>query len=98
MVSTITKDHANIALMTFNQGNLKYCMPAVVHTISKSTWIGISAESYRMTKDNTGMYDVKVVNKRETIGNGNIMNAEKFSKWKGTILQADGASVDITLN
>jgi hypothetical protein len=44
------------------------------------------------------MFYSKVINKSITIQNGNSMKATKIGKWKGTITQAEGSSIDMTLN
>jgi hypothetical protein len=65
---------------------------------SENIYIGDSGASCHMVHLDEGMYDVKTIKERITIGNGQYIEALKIGKKKGMIKLDDGTVMNIVLN
>ena len=64
---------------------------------SENIYIGDSGASCHMVHSDEGMYDVKTIKERITIGNGNYIEAFKIGKKRGMIKLEDGSVMNIVL-
>ena len=49
-----------------------------IHTITKNTWLADSGASAHMTHTDTGMFNIKMIESKVTIGNGKSLTAVKM--------------------
>ena len=63
----------------------------------KNIWIGDTGASCHMTPSLEGMTDIKKINTRIKIGNGEDLTAEKVGTFRGNIEYANGKSMATTL-
>jgi hypothetical protein len=64
---------------------------------SEIIYIGDSGASCHMVHSDEGMYDVKPINEKITIGNGQYIKALKIGKKKGMIKLDDGTMMNVIL-
>jgi hypothetical protein len=65
---------------------------------SENIYIGDSGASCHMVHSDEGMYDVKPIKEKITIGNGQYIEALKSGKKRGMIKLDDGTILNVVLN
>jgi hypothetical protein len=65
--------------------------------LTDDIWICDSGAYEHNCKSDKGLFDVKDINEKITIGNGQIMKANKVGSLKCHVIQLNGSSVDVTL-
>lgn len=63
----------------------------------EDVWLGDSAASAHMGKDDEGMHDVQETDNPVTVGNGKVLRAPKVGKLRRTLHQKDGSTMDVVL-
>ena len=72
-------------------------MPSLV-VKSKVFWVADSGATSHMVSDLSLLLDVKKVDQRVTVGDGNKVGGTYEGTFKGTISQEDGTTQDVTLS
>jgi hypothetical protein len=87
---TIASDVASFANNNKNNNKMMYYL--------ENIYIGNSGTSCHMVHSDEGMYDVKSIKEKITIGNGQNIEALKIGKKKGMIKLDDGTIMNVMLN
>jgi hypothetical protein len=87
---TVVGDVASFANNNKNNNKTMY--------YSENIYIGDSRASCHMVHSDEGMYDVKSIKEKITIGNGQYIEALKIGKKKGMIKLNDGTLMNVLLN
>jgi C2H2 zinc-finger/Zinc knuckle len=65
--------------------------------LDKEIWIGDSGSSSHYCNDDKGLFHYKIISKEITVGNGDVMIAEKVGKLQCYVEQDDGGKVPIVV-
>jgi hypothetical protein len=64
--------------------------------LTDDIWICGSGACGNFCKSDKGLFDVKDINEKITVGNGQSMKAIKVGSLKFHVIQLNGSSVDVT--
>jgi len=85
------EEEEDLTLMCIPEHDFK-CAENSAAKFTRNTWICDSGASCHMINNDTGMYDVQIINESVTVGNGQSATALKVGSWKGVVTQVDGTT------
>jgi hypothetical protein len=66
--------------------------------MSEDIWICDSGASGHYSMSMEGMFNIRDIDEKVTVGNGNIMVATKVGSLRRQVIQLDGSKLDIEIN
>jgi hypothetical protein len=89
--------NGNADRRNYESQNVVFTVTSKNKILTDDIWICDSGAYGHYCKSDKGLFDVKDINEKITVGNGESMKAIKVGSLKCHVIQLNGSSVDVTL-